>query len=193
MSLSSGGLLLVGEAENKLPIGTAMSQRGDRLKQRIPTPATNSLPGQTPWRDSPHRGRRKIPERTQQQLFIRRGLAPTSLVGCVVRKTWRGCGSLKLPMDLLQKTEPVHTLHSHANEWTSAPSFPRNTFGQHSYWVRSRSPNMAPSWMEAVNHLPNKTSPVRLFWNHLLGFLLLFFLFPFLSFFFFNWSRIEWV
>ena len=90
MSLPSGGLLLVVETGNKLPMGTAMSQCVDRLKQWILTSATNSLPGQTPWRDSPHRGRRKIPEWTQQQLFIWRRLAPTSLSEVCTSKNLAG-------------------------------------------------------------------------------------------------------
>ena len=184
MSLLSRGFLLVGETENKVPIGTAMSQCIDRLERWAPTSATNSLPGQTPWRDSPHRGKRKIPEWTLQQLIY---LTQTrASFSSVVRtcKTLAGVWEsnvTKERMDMLNKTEHIHTLHSHSNEWTEAPSFHTNTFGQHNYCIRSWSPNTTPSRMEAVNHLPNNTFPVHLFET----------IFFFLSFFFL--IGVEWV
>ena len=190
MSLPSGGLLLVVETGNKLPMGTAMSQCVDRLKQWILTSATNSLPGQTPWRDSPHRGRRKIPEWTQQQLFIWRRLAPTSLSEVCTSKNLAGVWQSQVTNGPV--TENRAYSHSAQPLGMNEPQLQAST-PTHLGNIVTESGAEVPTWRHHGWKLsiasPNKTS-VRLFWNHLLG--LFFFSFPFFLFFF-NWSRIEWV
>lgn len=166
VSALRGGFLLVGETENKPAIGTAMPQCIERLKRWTPTSSPNSLPGQTPRRDSPHRARRKTPEWTLQPLiYLPKAHASFSSV-VYTSKNLAGVWEpevTKERMDMLNKTERLHTLHRPSNGRTEAPSFHTHTSGQHDSCTRSRSPNTPPSRTDAGNRLPNSTLPPHLF------------------------------